>query len=53
VTLNEHPQYWRTVAAQERQAGNERLADDYDRLADVAESFDRLLEDDATTAEVV
>jgi hypothetical protein len=55
MTLQEHPQFWRTVAAEERANGNDGLAEDYLRMADVAESLYRLLaasEDRAAAAEV-
>lgn len=43
MTIADHPAYWRSVAAQERLAGNERLARDYERMAAVAESLSLLL----------
>jgi hypothetical protein len=43
MTLDQHGLYWRSIAAQERLAGNERLARDYERMAAVAESLSLLL----------
>lgn len=39
MTLHDAVGWWRTQADSERRAGNERLAEDYARLADTAERY--------------
>jgi hypothetical protein len=53
MTIDDHGTYWRQIAAEESANGNERLSEDYLRMAAVAESLNALLTNAGHQAEAL